>query len=120
MVACHINIAILLGCQEPLVAFFKLLRLHSLIGKRLHHPDAGKVVLNPAVNLCNLHPVAFKRPLHLLIKMQRIRQHHRHEGKGYYRQLYVNVQKNEKRAQDFNNGNHQILRPVVQKLADVK
>ena len=120
MVARHIEIAVLLGRQESLVALLKFLLLHRLIGKGLHDPDAGEVVLNLAVNFRNLHPVALKGSFHPGIEIQRIQQHQRHKGKGHQRQLHINAKKDEEGTEDFNDRNHQILRAMMQKLTDIK
>ena len=91
MVACHIDVAVFLGRQKPLVPFLKLVQLHFLIGKGLYDPDTGKVVLNLAVNLCNLHPVPLKRPLHPPVEIQGIHQHNGHKGKCNHGELHINI-----------------------------
>ena len=92
MIAGHVAVTVLFGRQKSLISFFKLVQFHFLIGKGFHHPDAGQVILNLAVDFCDFYPVPLKSPFHPGIKIHGVHQHYRYKGKRYHGEFHINIQ----------------------------
>ena len=120
MVNSHVLVADLLRSHKIIIPTLELLHLFFFIGKRLHHPDSRQAILNLAVNLRNLLPVALKRLAHLPVKDKCEHSHNRNKCKRHESKPYIHSQKDGKRANNLNHRDDQILRSMVEKLTDVE
>ena len=57
VIGSHVFITTFLGVHKTLIAFLEFLHLFLLVGKRFHHTDAGKAVLNLGIDIRDPRPV---------------------------------------------------------------
>ena len=116
----HVFVSFLLDIVEFYISLFKLVNLHRLIGKCLHHLLAQKAVLNGSVQLPDLDPLFGEGPSAALVQFDAYIGHDRNDDKDRKGQRQVHGGEDHKGDHRLDRCNEKFLRAVVGKLRHIK
>ena len=109
-----------LGGFEHLVGLVEALLLLRLVGERLGGADAGQAGLDGGVDGAGLLLGGAGRIAHLTAAAHGRPQQHRHQHQQHQRQLPPHGEHHRQRAEDGDEGDEQVLRPVVGQLRQLE
>lgn len=108
------------AAEVVLVGFPEFLQLQGFIRKALHHADPFEGIHNGGIDARDLFPVVRECGFHAFVLDGRKPQHDQGHGPQAQTQLPVDAQHDGEGAEDLDQGNEQILRPMVCQFGDVE
>ena len=115
-----VEVAVLLGLQEGVVAFFELGALDVFVSEGFDDADTGEIVLDPGVDLCDLGTVLAEGAAHLLIEKIDEEEHYRDKDEGCGREVFADTEEDHESADYLDAGYDDVLRAVVEELGDLE